>query len=185
MDNETFTAYIYQIYDHWDGLRYIGSTTKDVKQRLRGHESEFKKYQKGKYGYVTSFAVLGNGDYDVSILERVNVSSVKELRQYERKYIESIKCVNKNIPLRLKHESSKIYYENNKNDILIKQSEYYQKNKDYIKEYKHQYNKLNKDKISEQRNQKQSCVCGGKYSLRNKAQHLKSNKHQTYERLSL
>jgi hypothetical protein len=44
MDNETFTAYIYQIYDHWGGLRYIGSTTKSIKQRLKGHESKYKSY---------------------------------------------------------------------------------------------------------------------------------------------
>lgn len=94
-DNEIFTAYIYQIYDHWDGLRYVESTTKSPKQRLNGHEYQYNYYKQGKTNFVTSFKVLCNGDYDISTLETVGVKSVKELRNIEGKYIRAINCVNR------------------------------------------------------------------------------------------
>mmetsp|Transcript_43428 Transcript_43428/g.55772 ORF Transcript_43428/g.55772 Transcript_43428/m.55772 type:complete len:102 (-) Transcript_43428:126-431(-) len=98
MENETFTAYIYSIYDHCDGLRYIGSTTKTPQQRLKGHERAYKAYTQGSNKFVTSFHVLCNGDYDISIVETVEVSSIKELRQIEGRHIKAFNCVNKVVP---------------------------------------------------------------------------------------
>mmetsp|Transcript_32654 Transcript_32654/g.38306 ORF Transcript_32654/g.38306 Transcript_32654/m.38306 type:complete len:143 (-) Transcript_32654:18-446(-) len=97
IDNETFIARIYSIYDHWNGLRYIGSTIKTPQQRLKQHEYTYEAYKHGKYHFVTSFKVLCSGDYDISILETVEVSSLGALRQIEGKYIQTMDCVNKRI----------------------------------------------------------------------------------------
>lgn len=71
MEPETFTGYIYQIYDHWDGLRYIGSTTKNIHERLKGHERHYKCHILGTLKCIySSFKVLKNGDYDISLLEK-------------------------------------------------------------------------------------------------------------------
>ena len=70
-----------------------------------------------------------------------------ELRIRERYYIESIECINKNIPGRTHTESVKAYRESNR------------------------------DIINEKQNTKFTCECGGKYSRPNKNQHLKSKKH--------
>jgi hypothetical protein len=132
MDNETFTAYIYQIYDHWDGLKYIGSTTKSIKQRLKQHECKYKSYKQCTSNvYTTSYKVLCNGDYDISTLETVQIKSVKELRTIEGKSIQAINCVNRNVAGRTDkqyrcdnkkkiNEAHKIYCEQNAEQIKAK-----------------------------------------------------------------
>jgi hypothetical protein len=76
-------------------LRYIGSTTKTPQQRLKGHEQSYRQYKRGKYPFITSFKVLCNGDYDISIVETVEVSSIKELRQIEGRHIKAFNSMKK------------------------------------------------------------------------------------------
>lgn len=158
MEQELFTAHIYQIYCHWTGLKYIGSTTKNVKQRLRSHEYAYKYYKKGKTNYITSFDVLENGDYDISILETVNVDSLKELRRIEGSYIKLLKCVNKLVAGQT-------------------HSQYVELNKDKIKAGAQKYRDENRQKLDDYLLKPITCECGCVSSVRNIAQHRKSNKH--------
>ena len=169
MDNETFTAYIYQIYDHLDGLRYIGSTIKDIKQRLKQHESDYRKYKRGTYHFVTSFNILCNRDYDISILETVEVDSVRELRKIEGKYIQIIDCVNKHVAGREINESYK-----------LSNKRYRERNKHTKHNYDMLYREANKELIRVKKNAKHKCDCGGKYTNGVKARHMKSQKHLQY-----
>ena len=133
MDPDIFTAYIYQIYDHWDGLRYIGSTTKNIHERLKAHESYYKRYNlRTTQKYYTSYEVLRNGDYDISLLKVVEVSSMIELRIIEGEFIVANDCVNKNIAGR----TNKQYHKQNKEKRNIQCRSYYVENQEALKERK-------------------------------------------------
>lgn len=155
---ETFTAHIYKIYCHWTGLNYIGSTTKPVKQRLKSHEYAYKYYKLGKTNYISSFDVLKNGDYDISILESVEVESINELRKIEGAYIRLLKCVNK-------HVAGQTHLQ------------YVEANKEKIKIGAQKYRDINRDKLDKYLLEPVKCECGCMSTRRNIAQHRKSNKH--------
>tara|TARA_R110001592_G_scaffold340298_1_gene628392 strand:+ start:40 stop:783 length:744 start_codon:yes stop_codon:yes gene_type:complete len=158
---------IYKIVCDTTGLIYIGSTVETLCRRLSGHRSDYKRYLKGKYSFLTSFDILKNDNYKIILIENCPCNSKEELHREERKYIESIECVNKNIPTRTDKEYREInkdkmkeYYEINKDKIKEYHKEYYEdnqdnykeykkKNRDKIKEYKKQYSKDNKEKVKE------------------------------------
>jgi hypothetical protein len=54
--------------------------------------------------------------------------------------------------------------------------EYYEKNKEIIIQINLQYYNANKDRL----NTKIICKCFGRYTYKNKSQHLKSKIHQNY-----
>jgi hypothetical protein len=89
---------IYKITCATTGLCYVGSTTKLLKERLRGHEMSYKHYLSfPNSGFVTSFDVLENQDYSIELIESVRYRSKEELYARERWWIEHTICVNKNI----------------------------------------------------------------------------------------
>ena len=206
MEPETFTAYIYQIYDHWEGLRYVGSTTKSVNHRLKGHEMAYTQYKRLGTKFMTSFNVLCNGDYDISILERVEVKSLKELRKIEGKYIAAIDCVN----LRVAGQTTKEYYTANKQALMMTKKAHYEANKEAVKQQRRVYYKANHDKLLEkakayrdlnkdaiaikykvyheankhikaaQQSKKMTCECGSIFRQGEKARHFRSQKHIEY-----
>ena len=141
---------IYRIVGE-DGLTYIGSTINKLYERLSSHKYHYKKYLDGESkNYLTSFEILKSGEYRIELVEEFACDSRDELTAREGHYIRELDCVNKQIAGRTKKESKK------------------------------EYEKNNKEKISEWRKQKHECPCGGSYSNLNKAQHLKSKKHQNY-----
>jgi hypothetical protein len=153
---------IYKIVCNTTGLVYIGSTCEPtLARRLAGHRGSYNDYIKGKVKYtMSSFKVLENSNYEIILIEIVNCLSKDELHSKERFYIESIECVNKNIPSRTQQE----YYEDNKESIIKHVADYYKEhqteklnyakeyatlNKPKILEYKKEYRINNKEKISE------------------------------------
>ena len=145
MDNKEFykTGKIYKIICNKTGLIYIGSTCKQLSQRLANHRSNYKQYLKNNKNYVTSYKVIENGDCSIILLENYPCNNKEELNARERFYIESINCVNKNIPTRTLKE----YYENNKNNLLEYQKQYNENHKDTRLKYNKQYNENHKDTI--------------------------------------
>ena len=152
---------IYVIKSHQTDDVYIGSTTNPLNCRLSKHKRHYKAFLNEKYHYVTSFDIVKYDDCYIELLEDVTCQDKAELYRIEGRYIKEIKCVNKLIAGRT-------------------MTEYYNDNKDKIKEYQRQYRIKNKDKINEKRGEKHNCECGVKYTLRNKARHIKSKKHQSY-----
>lgn len=164
---------IYKIVDNTNGNIYIGSTTQSLAQRLAKHTSNYKSYLKGTSQYMTSFEIIKNNDNDIILLENSVVDSKEQLHARERFYIETNKCVNKNIPTRIwteyyqdKKEQFKEYREQYREQYSerIKQyrDEHAEKNKEYqqqyrlekndeIKEYQQQYREANSEAINERR----------------------------------
>jgi len=141
---------IYRIVCDTTGLTYIGSTVETLSKRLTKHKDKYKQYLKGNTNFVTSFDIIKNDNYKIILLENCPCNSKEELHKIERKYIETIECVNKVIPGRTRKE----YFEDNKNKLNEKNKEYREKNKDKIKEQKKEWYETNKDKMKEQKKEK-------------------------------
>ena len=96
---------IYKIQCHKTGKQYIGSTTcRLLCQRLSSHYESFLKHQRGYGSYTTSFEILKGDNYSIYLLEKFPCSCKDELIQRERHYVETMDCVNRNVPGRTKQE---------------------------------------------------------------------------------
>ncbi len=145
------------IIDHEDGDIYIGSTTKQfLSQRMDSHRSAYKLWKLEKVSHIRSFDIFdkyGIENCQILLIDSYACQNKDELRRRENHYIRTIKCVNKNKPIRTKEEYiqyQKLYRETNKESLYIKK----------------------KDKFI--------CKCGSNYTRVNYAQHCKSKKHQLY-----
>lgn len=152
-------AKIYKIVDNTNGNIYIGSTCKTLTQRLSQHKYDYKMFDQYKK-YTRAFKILENGDFDIILLEEFKTCENKEqLHARERFYIDSLVCVNKNIPSRTKKE----YTDSNKDKNILRAKTYYENNKEIIKTTK---------------NSTIFCgCCNCFYTHSNRARHFKSQKH--------
>ena len=83
------------------------------------HRSDYKQWKNNKYSKVQVFEIFDKYTIEqcqIVLIETVNVESKDELLAREKHYIKSFKCVNKCIPGQTKKE----YYENNKEEIKLK-----------------------------------------------------------------
>jgi hypothetical protein len=141
---------IYRLVCNTTGLVYVGSTCEPtLARRLNGHKSDYKYSLKIGNGFITSFKILENNNYEIILIESFPCSSKDELHQRERYYIETMDCVNKNIPTRPKKEQKIEYNEKNKEKIVEYRKYYRENNKEKIVEYKKQYFEENKETIME------------------------------------
>jgi hypothetical protein len=111
---------------------------------------------RGKHNYVTSFEIVKYPDCKIQLLELCNFETKEELRKLEGEYIKNNECINKYVAGR----TIKEWRNENKNII----SEYYKKYQDE--------NNLKK---------KYNCLCGGKYTKKNKIKHMRTKKHHIYK----
>jgi hypothetical protein len=158
---------IYKIECNVTGKVYIGSTCKNtLAERLAQHVTDYKRYLKGTYHYISSFAVLQNRNYDIVLIEKYPCNSKDELHARERYWCNELECVNQRknpgmYNLLGEKGFGKYYREKNKDTIHAKKKEYYNDNKD-------------------KKNEKHDCICGGKYTHVHKALHIRTAKHQQY-----
>jgi hypothetical protein len=97
------------------GKVYIGSTCHPtVAQRLAEHVSRFKKWKAGNKYYTSSFEVLEQENYKITLVELYPCDSKDELTSREGYFIRTTECVNKYIAGRTVKE----YYEEHKKVIL-------------------------------------------------------------------
>lgn len=162
---------IYQIVCNETDEVYIGKTTQTLGERLRQHRLNSNS--------TNSKQIILRGDYVMSQIDECDTE--EESIELEAFYIRNTdNCVNINIPGRTKKE----YYEENKDEILIKRKEYYDENKDEIKERDKKYYEENKDKIlikNEERSKvKYTCKCGSIIRKDSKAKHEKTLIHLNY-----
>ena len=133
-----------------NGLKYVGSTDRTIKQRLSNHKC-WELYGMNKF------------EYSVKTLEEVEYNDKIELRKREQHYINIIDCCNQLRAVRVPRKIyDKITYERHKEKILKRVSEYqktdqaklkakirYQKNKHKVAEYKK--NPINKARTNKTR----------------------------------
>ena len=150
---------IYKIVCNVTGKQYIGSTTKKyLCDRLSSHVCKYKMWKNEKHHYVSSFAVVESGNYNIILVEKCPCTSKEELYARERHFIESLECVNMMIPGRT-------------------EKEWREANKESIQEKCRQYREEHKIQLQQNQREKIVCECGVGYSRSNKARHLKSKQH--------
>jgi len=145
-----YSGSIYKIYDNTNGNVYYGSTSERLLgKRLAHHRANYKKWCNGKCRGCKSFDIIKNGDFDISLVEKVNYEEKVELHRRERWYIENNKCVNKNIPTRTDKEYNKKYYEEHKDRHTEHNKKYYEEHKEERIEYQKKYKEEHKDRYTE------------------------------------
>jgi len=117
---------IYRIVCNQSGKIYIGSTTTSLSSRLSQHKKLLKSLKSG-----TSKEVLENNDFSIVLLEDYPCERKEQLLQRERFYIETMDCVNKNIPNRSKED----WYQDNRERLIEKQTIWNNAHKDKLREY--------------------------------------------------
>jgi hypothetical protein len=150
---------IYKITSDHTNRIYIGSTTKNLNDRITTHKSYYNKWKDNKTRqYCSSYKLYNLGDIKYELLELYKCNNKKELLEREAYYIKQNYnlVVNKNKPILSEEEKienkkqmieyKKEYYEKNKE--LYK--EYYEKNKQQLNEYKKEYYAKNKERIYQQ-----------------------------------
>jgi len=147
------TGYIYKIVCNNTNKVYYGSTTQPVCRRIATHKAKFKSYENGTHHYVSSFEIIGGGNYQYFTVEKLEFEDKFELTNKEKEYIKNNECINKIVPNRQYKE----YYQDNKEKQINKSKEYREANKDKIKQWREQnkdklkeYNQIHKDKLKEQ-----------------------------------
>jgi hypothetical protein len=166
-----------------DSLIYVGSTIQSLAVRWGGHKTT-SKTEKNKKNLLYRTVNDNWNDWFIELYEVYPCENIEQLNKREGEVIRLIGTLNSKIAGRTK----KIYYEDNKDDILIRNKEYYEDNKDDIlircKEYyednkddiaiKHKkYREDNKDKI----NEKITCECGCISTKIHLSRHKKSQRH--------
>jgi len=157
---------IYEIICWTTGRRYVGKTTKTLKERLRGHEGDFRNRPER----CCSRLILECGNYEIYELERVGDES--KLNERENYYIQHTDCVNHYVGKWLDEdfkkeylkeylkeyreankevikEYMKEYREANREDLLERNKEYYEANREAISERGKEYREANKEVIKE------------------------------------
>jgi len=131
---------------------YVGSTTNFTKRKCN-HKSYCNNENAKHYHYNVYQFIRDNGgwdNWDIVLVEKVNVNDGNELRKEERKWIEQLNAtLNKKIPTRTKSEYEKEYRENNKEKILEYQKEYHENNKEKISEKGKKWREDNKEKLKQ------------------------------------
>ncbi len=161
MGDTRFLGKVYKITDKTNGNVYYGSTKQThLRKRIQGHKDDYKRYLNDPTrDYSTSFDILKNNDYEVSLLEEFICQNRPQLLARERHYIENYPCVNKCIPLRTHKE----YYNDNQVAIL---------------EYKRKFYILNRDNILMKKSVRYVCpICNKEGAYAHKARHEKSVFH--------
>lgn len=159
---------IYHLYCN-DDTYYIGSTTTELRFRLRDHKQTAKKYPNRRvYKHINS---IGWDNVKIECLEKYPCNSLAELLQKENEYIQAaiddILCLNNNVAhlteedlkqkqaqYRIEHrdkilEYKKQYRQDNSEKISEYNKTYVQENREEVKQRKKKYNEANKEKISE------------------------------------
>ena len=142
------------VSSHMPDTCYVGSTTqKWLSSRKSGHKQKYKKYLKGKNAFITNFDIIRYDDAEIILLEECPCETIDQLKAIERKYIESMVCVNKCIPGRTKKE----YYEVNKQKYIDKAKKWEANNPEKAKLCKQKWRLENKETISKK--SKEIVVC--------------------------
>jgi hypothetical protein len=74
---------------------YVGSTVQQLEKRLKGHESDYRRYLNKRYHFMTSFIILEKNNYTIHLIENAICNYRGERNNKETFYINQLNGVNK------------------------------------------------------------------------------------------
>jgi len=95
---------IYKLESYQTTKIYIGSTCQPLCERLAGHKSSYKRFQKQKCGLITSFELVQYDDVRITLIEYYPCDTKEQLLAREGHWIKELQCVNKRIAGRSQKE---------------------------------------------------------------------------------
>lgn len=150
---------------------YVGHTT-NFRRRKWEHKSNCYNENKRCYDFNVYSFIRENGgfdNWDMILIEEFKCENKLQAHQRERFWIENLNAtLNYSIPSRTEREYKKIYYEENRDEMLDKQKKYREENRDKILEK----NRMKKVKVI--------CECGCEILENNMSIHLKTNRHKKF-----
>lgn len=153
---------IYEIVCNETYERYIGSTFEPtLARRIAYHRRPTNK--------CMSKQIIGRGNYSYGLLEKVDTNNRDELRMAERKWYDTLDCINKIRPYVTKEEEKELT------------KEWHQDHKKYIKNYKEKYQQEHQEqhnlasKKYRQEHKEQLNLATKEYDLKHKEQRKKYN----------
>ena len=163
-------------------LCYVGSTC-NMKHRRCSHKSNCNNENSKTYNCKVYQIIREHGGWDeFKMIEIGNETELtkRQAEQIEETYrvelkanLNTIKCFTTEQEIK---ENTKQYRIDNVDKIKENTKQYRIDNVDKIKQ--HSIDTV--DKIRQHKNTKNTCDCGGKYTLSNKSQHIKTKTHQKY-----
>ena len=195
---------VYAVRNTVDDTIYVGSTIQPLHKRFFEHKCRVNKGRERTKALYLKMNDLGVDKFYIELIEHVPCCSREELNRREGEIIRENTVCNSNIAGRTKaeyrHETKekkkdadnkyyishrqelkqkfKEYYKAHKEDIKHRSKENAFNNKEHREEYIKEYFNKNKDKIEERQNQRIVCSCGLGIRRADKAQHLKTERHQ-------
>jgi len=151
--NKFSNSKIYRIVNDINGMTYYGSTHQKLSKRMGDHRASYKIKKNKTY---LKFGEIS--DCKIFLIENFPCDSKEELLKRERYYIESMNCINTQIPGQT-------------------MKEWYIKNKDILKQKSKEFRLKNIDKIKEQKKTRTICECGLDVNKDGIARHKRSKKH--------
>ena len=144
---------------------YVGSTRYPLDVRCKKHMGDYQRWLADPSGkHCTSVRVCAAGEPIMMLLERWPCLSRTGLFNREGHWLRRMRhagydCVNLHMPGAIAHAGGPKRY------ASIKAMEHYRRNS---------------VKINQKRRQKCVCECGGRFTICNKAQHAKTEKHRAW-----
>jgi len=161
--------------------------------------SAFNIIRRGNYKVRVLEHIEFNHKYELHQRERHFIAELGAINVMRRPNVtkDEIKQKNKELSQnesakKSKSERDKAYREKHREELLAKKREYHQNNKEAIAEKSKAYREANAEAIKEKKKAEYlkakenglceiiTCECGGTFTHRSKARHLKTKKHQDF-----
>ena len=137
-----------------DGYFYIGSTTSELRKRLREHKTN--NSNTSVYNHINS---IGWNNVKIILIENFECNNRDELRMYENEYIQNNildpLCLNTYNAYQSEEQRKNYCNEKAKNRYIEKREEildygkkYRENNKNALREYQQQYREKNRERLS-------------------------------------
>ena len=202
--NQYKNGKVYAVRNIVDDTVYIGSTIQPLHKRFFEHKCRVNKGREKTKALYLKMNEIGVDKFYIELIEQFPCASREELNRKEGEIIRENTVCNSNLAGRTKaeyrHETKekkkdtdnkyyishrqelkqkfKEYYNTHKEGIKQRSKEYAINNKEHRTEYIKEYFNKNKEKIERRQNQRIVCSCGLVIRRADKAQHLKTQRHQ-------
>lgn len=160
-----------------DDLVYYGKTKrKTLEHQLVAFYHGYRDFRTKNDCYMYPYEIITKPNHTIVEIDKTEMkqNQVASFEMMNESYkLKGIKKFHEKLERSIwnKHQ-----YENHKEKIMEKRMEKHDQILEYAKNYSAEYRQKNHDKV----NQKCDCECGGKYTMKNKTQHLKSKKHKDF-----